>query len=264
MADISLTCQQMTCFDMLAWYPCQQLFVWCCRHVGQHVCNTLVQQTHVCCFDPCFDMPTSNFPSKGSHCPSQVPKRFQIVPLPSKIISWRTSLLLWLPVEPQLVEAHARMALGCGIAMSTTVTELDSGAITSSTEWPYSIELKSLELLLWLCVKGSFCKRVIVHWLKTQSQMPSMLWLRPSGKMDKKIPTRMQSATLAGLTMATEIVQKERAQRETAKSLTHLCPPPHPLLTWVHPVWDSILRYRTKNYVCSVHKQSTLNTRLII
>jgi hypothetical protein len=34
--------------------------------------------------------------------------------------------------------------------------------------------------------------------------------------------------------------------------------------TWFHPVWYSILRYRTKNYFCGVHKQSTLNARLII
>jgi hypothetical protein len=41
-------------------------------------------------------------------------------------------------------------------------------------------------------------------------------------------------------------------------------PLPLPLPTWFHPVWDSILWYRTKNYFCSVHKQSTLTARLII
>ncbi len=131
-----------------------------------------------------------------SHCPSQVPKLFKIVPLPSKIISWLASLLLWLPIELQLVEAHTRMMLGRGIATSNTAAASDLGVITSLTDCPDSTKLKSWELLLWLCVKGIFCNRVMVPRLKTQSQIPSTLWLRPSGKTDKKIPTRMQSTVL--------------------------------------------------------------------
>jgi hypothetical protein len=34
-----------------------------------------------------------------THCPSQLPRHFKIVPLPSKITSWLTLLLLWLPVK---------------------------------------------------------------------------------------------------------------------------------------------------------------------
>jgi hypothetical protein len=132
-----------------------------------------------------------------SHCPSQVPKHFKILPLPSKITSWLTFLLLWMPVKPQLVEAHTRTTLGCGIATLNTATALDSEATTSSTECTDNTELKSWELLPWLCIKGNFCNRVMVPWLKAQSQVPSTLWLWPSGKTDKKIPTMMQSATLA-------------------------------------------------------------------
>ncbi len=39
-----------------------------------------------------------------SHCPSQLPKHFKIVPLPNKIVSWLTLLLLRLPVKQQLVD----------------------------------------------------------------------------------------------------------------------------------------------------------------
>ena len=35
------------------------------------------------------------------NCPSQLPQHFQIVPLPNKISSWLTSLLLRLPVKEQ-------------------------------------------------------------------------------------------------------------------------------------------------------------------
>jgi hypothetical protein len=101
-----------------------------------------------------------------------------------------------------------RTTLSRGIATSNTATALDSGAISSSTECPDSTELKSWERLQWLCIKGNFHDRVMVPWLKTQSQIPSTLWLWPSGKMDGKIPTRMLSATLADFYNGTEIKQK--------------------------------------------------------
>ena len=41
-------------------------------------------------------------------CPSQLPKHFQIAPLPNEISSWLTALLLKLPVQEQLQEVHTR------------------------------------------------------------------------------------------------------------------------------------------------------------
>jgi hypothetical protein len=38
--------------------------------------------------------------------PQQVPQHFEIVPLPTEITSWLTSLLLRLPVKQQLQERH--------------------------------------------------------------------------------------------------------------------------------------------------------------
>jgi hypothetical protein len=38
------------------------------------------------------------------HCPSQIPEHFEIQPLPSKITSWLTALLLRLPMKAQLRE----------------------------------------------------------------------------------------------------------------------------------------------------------------
>jgi hypothetical protein len=57
-----------------------------------------------------------------SPCPSQLPRHFKIVPLPRKVTSWLTLLLLWLPVKPQLVETHTRTTLGRGSATSNTAT----------------------------------------------------------------------------------------------------------------------------------------------
>ena len=47
-----------------------------------------------------------------SHCPSQLPQHFKTVPLPNKIVSRLTLLLLRLPVKHQLVETHSTTNLG--------------------------------------------------------------------------------------------------------------------------------------------------------
>jgi hypothetical protein len=49
-----------------------------------------------------------------THCPSQIPNHFDILPLPNKIISWLTALLLRLPEKQQLFKKHKRTKLGCG------------------------------------------------------------------------------------------------------------------------------------------------------
>jgi hypothetical protein len=76
-----------------------------------------------------------------------------------KITSWLTSLLLWLPVKPQLVETHMRMTLRCGTVTSNTMTRPDSGTIFSSMECPDSSGLKSWELFPRLCIKGNFLQQ---------------------------------------------------------------------------------------------------------
>ncbi len=90
------------------------------------------------------------------HCPSQVPPHFKIVPLPSKIVSWLTLLLLRLPPKPELVEEHTRMMLGCGPATPNTATALASMGTISLMECPDSTESQSWGLLPWLYVKGDF------------------------------------------------------------------------------------------------------------
>jgi hypothetical protein len=82
-----------------------------------------------------------------SHCPSQVPPHFEIVPLPNEIISWLTLLLLWLPQKKELEEAHTRTTLGRGPTTPNIATALVSTATISSKECPDSTSLQSLGLL---------------------------------------------------------------------------------------------------------------------
>jgi hypothetical protein len=131
-----------------------------------------------------------------SHCPSQLLQHFEIVPLPNEIISWLTSLLLWLPVKQQLVETHSTTNLGCGIVTPSTAKASDSETTSSSKTCAELTESKSSEVLLWLCVKGNFLDHVMLPWLKTQSQIPSTMWLQSSGKMGMMTPNGTPSATL--------------------------------------------------------------------
>jgi hypothetical protein len=131
-----------------------------------------------------------------SHCPSQLPQHFEIVPLPNKIVSWLTSLLLRLPAKQQLVETHSTTKLGCGIVTQSTAKALDSETTISLKTCPEPTKSKSSEVSPWLCVKGDFLDHVMLPWLKAQSQIPSTMWLRSSGKMGTTTPNGMPSATL--------------------------------------------------------------------
>ena len=132
-----------------------------------------------------------------SHCTSQVPSHFEIVPLPNVITSWLTSLLLWLPQKQELAEVHTRTTLGRGRATPHTATASASTGTISSTGLTDSKKSQSWELSPWLYVKGDFRDRVMVPWLKAQSKIPLTQWLQPSEKMVTRTPTGMQNAMLA-------------------------------------------------------------------
>ena len=55
----------------------------------------------------------------------QMPEHFNIVPLPSKIVSWLTSQLQRLPVKEQLREKRKRTKIGRGEDGSNTATPLE-------------------------------------------------------------------------------------------------------------------------------------------
>ena len=131
-----------------------------------------------------------------SHCPSQVPPFFEIVPLPNEIISWLTSLLLRLPQKKELEEEHTRTTLGRGPATPNIATASASTATISSMVCPDSTSSQSLGLSPWLYAKGDFRDSLMLPWLKTQSQIPLTQWLRPSEKTEEKTHTGTPNATL--------------------------------------------------------------------
>jgi hypothetical protein len=82
--------------------------------------------------------------------PSQLPKHFQIAPLPNKISSWLTASLLKLPVQEQLLKAHTKTMLCCGTVSQST---LGAPPLTPLLELN---ETRSLEPLPWLSGKDNF------------------------------------------------------------------------------------------------------------
>jgi hypothetical protein len=116
------------------------------------------------------------------HCSSQIPGHFVIQPLPNKITSWLTALLLRLPVKLQLQEKHTRNKLGHGHDGQPTAAGLDSQTHSSTTSYA-THESNSSGPLPWLCGKPVFQDHLMSDWLKAQSQVPSHMHVRPSASM---------------------------------------------------------------------------------
>ena len=134
--------------------------------------------------------------------PSQMPSRFKIVPLPNKIVSWLTSLLRRLPVKERLREAHTRTKLGRGTDGVNTAKKSDSKKTSSSNTSPEATESDSWEPLPWLCAEDVFQDRLMIPWLRAQSEIPFHMWLRPSGRMTNQTQQKTKMASLESFYLA--------------------------------------------------------------
>ena len=129
-------------------------------------------------------------------CPSQIPAHFKIVPLPVEISSYLISALQRLPVKTQLQEKHTRTKIGRGPDGKNTVNPSDLKTTSSSTASQDQAGSDSLERLPWLCAKGVSHVDLMLPWLRAQSEVPSHLYLRPSGKMTVQTQQKTRTATL--------------------------------------------------------------------
>jgi len=119
--------------------------------------------------------------------PTQIPENFEIVPLPSEISLWLTSLLQQMPVQEQFREEHSKTTLGLGTGGINTASPQGSrttpishpspankGSSTSEpSQQPHgTLDLRETLQLPWLC---------------RQSKIPSVTWSRPFGARDFQI-----------------------------------------------------------------------------
>ncbi len=130
-------------------------------------------------------------------CPSQLPQHFHIAPLPNKISSWLTSLLQKLPMREQLREAHTRTKLACGDASPDTSSPSELAMTSSLTPSQDPNKTRLLVPLPWLSVKGDFWDHLITPWLWAQSEIPSRMYVRPSGRTADPTQPRTMTSNLA-------------------------------------------------------------------
>jgi hypothetical protein len=131
-----------------------------------------------------------------THCLSQPPQYFKIVPLPKEITLWLTSLLRCLPVKQQLVKKHTRTKLGRGTGTQDGANKSDSETTFSLTGSRDNTKSRSWAPLPWLSVMDGFLDEMMIPWLKKQLQIPSTLWLQPSKSTDVKTLKKTLTITL--------------------------------------------------------------------
>lgn len=128
--------------------------------------------------------------------PNQMPVHFEISPLPKEISSWLTSLLQQLPVSEQLREEHTTAKLAPGDDGQPTASPSDAEIPT----WTLSLDTSESSCsahLQWLSGKEDSREIAMKHWLRAQSEVPSHMWFRPSGRREDKIPRKTKTASLA-------------------------------------------------------------------
>ena len=152
--------------------------------------------------------------------PEQLPQGFTIVPLPRKISSWVTSLLARLPAKGQLQEEHTLSRIGRGAVGSSTPRPLVSTTSTS-TGSPEGSGSPSWVPLPWHSAADDFRLRVMAPWLRERSEVPSAMYLRPSGITTGQTQQRMKTATLAafyrGSTAPSRTATPKRSSRKRCR-----------------------------------------------
>jgi hypothetical protein len=97
-----------------------------------------------------------------SHFPEQMPENFRILPLPSEISSWLTSLLQPLPVSEQLREQHTTTGIELGVDGRNGASPSDVTTSTSTGSDKLS-EISCLEPLRWLSEKEGSRRIALNH-----------------------------------------------------------------------------------------------------
>ena len=127
--------------------------------------------------------------------PTQVPENFNIAPLPNEIVSYVTSLLLQLPVQTQLSEKHKTTTLDRGHDGKNTAPPQASPTTSSSHPFPHNKNTFSSEPSPPPLEKAGFLESLQKPWLSRQSELPSITWLRPSGRTVTQTQPKMTMAS---------------------------------------------------------------------
>ena len=131
-----------------------------------------------------------------SHLPPQHRQLFTIVPLPPKIDCWLCAWLQQLPENHQRQEVHqpSNLPLGNGgtkflspLIFPTTRTSKPSSSQKGSSSYQHLPKPSD---------QPNSLSPQFIDWVRTQSAMPSTMWLRPSGTDNTPTPGSTPTANL--------------------------------------------------------------------
>jgi len=123
--------------------------------------------------------------------PSQVPERFEIVPLPNEIVSWLTSLLLLMPVQERYREEHTKTTLDLGNDGENTAAQQDWDTTPTSHPSPDKNKSNSSGPSQPPSATQDLRESLQLPWLCRQTKVPSVTWSRPFGAKDIQIQHAM-------------------------------------------------------------------------
>ena len=127
---------------------------------------------------------------------SQIHHNFKIVPIPEEINCWLCAWLQLMPEHRLQPEAHRPSNLEHGSAGRSSFDPLICPKIYSSTGLQMDNESSSFRHLHNQFDRPSTQNREFINWVAQQSEIPSIMWLRPSGATCDTTPDSTQMAKL--------------------------------------------------------------------
>ena len=121
-----------------------------------------------------------------NHLGPQMPQDFRIVPLPPTIVSWICTWLQSIPVNSQQLEEHRTSNVGLGPDGDNFYVPSICPKIYSSNRSNNTTESSSCLHSVTHSDKANIQSEEFLNWVRNQSEIPSIMWQRPSGAILKK------------------------------------------------------------------------------
>ena len=132
----------------------------------------------------------------SSRFPSQIHTNFKIVPMPDEIDCWLCAWLRLMPERQLQTEAHQPSNLDHGTVGENSSDPLICPTTFSSTVSHRINEYSSSRHLHNQCDRRNILNRKFIDWVARQSEIPSTMWLRPSGATCDEIQGSMKMGNL--------------------------------------------------------------------
>ena len=155
-----------------------------------------------------------------SFLPTQTTQRFKIVPLPPKIVCWISAWLQQLPANHLPPEVHQPSKLEHGSGGPTSSLPLIFPTISFSDNYNQKNDSScSLHSPKRFDEENTLAPEFL-DWVKTQSEIPSIMWHRPSGNITCQTQDLTQTASLQDFYKRNTKATKTRIHPQNNKKLS--------------------------------------------